>query len=434
MTFKSALSASIAAPLQQVLDASRLTSGQLSSMTGINKNNVVAVLNGDPSQQLHTVIRVAAALGKEIVLVPESKLEAALTERVAPGAMVGLDKEATDLRLGHIAHGFMTRRQQEEITTAEAQAALAGNYQVLSRMLDGEMSSSNPIRLAMVQRAASLFNLTLVCVNRDSVYVNTNGAILETGISNKLFESVVADRLHVLETTKPKRRSNLTQPRTIDFPVIAEPMLPKTSKAELSAAAVGDATHQVRASLGRRLERLRGRLLPPKGTSAVQVPDTEVITTNRMAAAAGLGGFYKSLERFAVRMTDREDAFLLSTICTSRINATTSKVFGPIWKDGLGIDMSVDLAANQQMRSRITSMEELSFFLQALTEATNLRLLAPTIDLPSQTLQQLINDPSDQAIEPLFSLLQRFGVEVSVSRIEFTHEPETVKIVAGRAI
>jgi hypothetical protein len=79
-------------------------------------------------------------------------------------------------------------------------------------------------------------------------------------------------------------------------------------------------------------------------------------------------------------------------------------------------------------------MAELSFFLQALTETANIRMLADAIEVPSKSLSRMISEPADQAVEPLFRLMQRFGVEVSVSRKDFTIAPETVKMVAGRSI
>jgi plasmid maintenance system antidote protein VapI len=440
MTIQSDISISIATPLAQAFEASRLTKGQLASMTGVHPTSVLAILKGDPSQQLQNVIRVAAALGKEIVLVPESKIEAALTTQNTDGPMVTIDRDSADLRLGHIAHGFQTRCEQEGITAQEARSALSGTYMALDRMFEGELTVKTPVRFAMVQRAASLFNLTLAAVGRESIYVNINAAIMEHGVSTHLFESAVRDRVEAAKAAEPKRRGRPAQSTkdasvlSIDFPVVAErPGKSAPAHAKTQPLSSGSS---MQATMSRRLVRLRGRLVDDTIAAPGNTPPTAVVSVKRQAPriAEGLEGFYGQLEPFAVRLHDRKDAFALSALCSSRVNSTISKVFGPIWKDGLGLDMSVQIAANQEMRSRITSMAELSFFLQALTETANIRMLADAIKVPTKSLSRMISEPADQAIEPLFRLMQRFGVEVSVSRKDFTIAPETVKMVAGRSI
>jgi plasmid maintenance system antidote protein VapI len=427
MTTQSDTSISISNPLTQVFEASGLTKGQLSSMTGVHQNNVVAILKGDQSQQLQSVIRVAAGLGKEIVLVPESNLGAALTVANADGPMIGLNTDSTDLRLGHIAHGFQTRCEQEGITSQEARSALAGSYTTLDKMFEGELTTQSPVRLAIVQRAASMFNLTLAAVARESIYVNTNAALMEHGVNAHLFESVVRDRV---DAAKAEAKGVI--PHTIDFPVVAErqPVRSRTPKAPITAAV------SLQATLSRRLERLRGRLVDERVSPTKKTPPTALVSTKRKEPKApeGLEDFYAKLEPYALRLHDHIAATHLSAICQARLNSTVSKVFDPIWKDGLGLNMSVQVAANQEMRSRITSMAELSFFLQALTETANIPMLADAIKVSAQSLSQMVKQPADQAIEPLFRLMQRFGVEVSVSRKDFTTDPETVKMVAGRSI
>jgi transcriptional regulator with XRE-family HTH domain len=412
-------------PLSKGFAASGMSVSQFARVTGLHSTTVEAVLKGDHAQKLEYYVRVAAALGREIVIVPQSRLPEALSLQVAPQLATKLSADAADLRLGHIANGIFARREQEGVSLDEACVAMSASQPTISRMFEGDLNAKSGLRLASVERAASLFNLSLAAVPQDSVFVLTNTAILEWGISTYMLDVLRFERAlgrakrgggPVEIPPNPMRKANVTDiVEPIAFPVAAQQPL------------LG------REIISRRLDKLRSRL--SAGTDAA-VPATAVQVTNVKALGFNdpLSAFYQRLEPLAVRMDNKDDALFLTTLCTGRVNATISKVFEPIWRGGLTVDMSVELAANHVMKTSISSMDELAYFLHALTETANLRMLAGALKVPTSALKATVDAPANQAIEPLFRLMQRFGVDVTVSKQDFTMDAEAVKMVSGGKI
>lgn len=423
--------------LKDAIALSGIEMSEIVERTGMRSQTIAAVLNGDVAQYSQYCVRVAQALGFEMALVPVRKVTAAQKQLPVLGQATAdvVEPGLVDDKLRVLAELLRDRRVAEKVTEKEAASAMATSYENLFKLLNGKVTQASAPRIAILQRIASLFNLAVVPVAKGSYYADNKAALGERGISKVLQASLKRDRAVGEEPNLLKMRIKAAASGR-EFPT--RKVATKTAVPVRPVATVTFATPEkeiVGPRLSNRMEKLRARLDQTRGGNRVGTPRTAVIggtaapiLDNRDA----LELFYARLEPFAARMANSCDSRLLDALCVGRVNTTVSKLFEPIWRDGLVLDLKIELAANQVLCSQITSMKELRYFVQALTEGTNTRMLAGSIKVPSQALAGLTEDPAEQSVVPLFRLMQKFGVDMSVSRTNLTLAAQAQEIVAER--